>query len=165
MVFENLSNQPYCLWLVSLYQVYLVCMIHDNCLVLVLFIISLSDYNQVLYEDETTNRMQESERLFGKKIVEIICLTWTFSIFKDKCWTWSSWSTLHSLSSLTKWICSKRSSRFILWPKRTRTTLDHKTMKRLCKLNKIKLLHSQARNWERNFITFREIHYTEFSKF
>ena len=32
----------------------------------VLFIISLSDYNQTLYEDETTNRMMESERLFGK---------------------------------------------------------------------------------------------------
>jgi len=34
----------------------------------VLFIISLSDYNQVLYEDETTNRMQESERLFGQML-------------------------------------------------------------------------------------------------
>ena len=32
----------------------------------VLFIISLSDYNQTLYEDENTNRMHESEKLFGK---------------------------------------------------------------------------------------------------
>ena len=29
-----------------------------------MFIISLSDYNQTLYEDETTNRMQESLKLF-----------------------------------------------------------------------------------------------------
>jgi len=34
----------------------------------VLFIISLSDYNQTLYEDETTNRMMESERLFGQML-------------------------------------------------------------------------------------------------
>ena len=40
-------------------------MFFDN-LFLVMFIISLSDYNQNLYEDETTNRMQESEKLFGK---------------------------------------------------------------------------------------------------
>ena len=33
----------------------------------VLFIISLSDYNQTLYEDENTNRMQESEKVFGNK--------------------------------------------------------------------------------------------------
>ena len=32
----------------------------------VLFIISLSDYNQTLFEDGTTNRMQESEKVFGK---------------------------------------------------------------------------------------------------
>ena len=32
----------------------------------VLFIISLSDYNQTLFEDETTNRMQESEKVFGE---------------------------------------------------------------------------------------------------
>ena len=31
----------------------------------VLFIISLSDYNQTLFEDGTTNRMQESEKVFG----------------------------------------------------------------------------------------------------
>ena len=36
-----------------------------DCLFPVLFIISLSDYNQTLYEDETTNRMQESEKVFG----------------------------------------------------------------------------------------------------
>ena len=34
----------------------------------VLFIISLSDYNQTLYEDENTNRMQESEKVFGKNL-------------------------------------------------------------------------------------------------
>merc|ERR1711915_454737 len=34
----------------------------------VMFIISLSDYNQTLYEDETTNRMQESESLFEEKL-------------------------------------------------------------------------------------------------
>ena len=36
------------------------------CLFPVLFIISLSDYNQTLFEDGTTNRMQESEKVFGK---------------------------------------------------------------------------------------------------
>ena len=35
------------------------------CLFPVLFIISLSDYNQTLFEDGTTNRMQESEKVFG----------------------------------------------------------------------------------------------------
>ena len=32
----------------------------------VMFVISLSDYNQTLFEDETTNRMQESEKVFGR---------------------------------------------------------------------------------------------------
>ena len=36
----------------------------------VLFIISLSDYNQTLYEDENTNRMQESEKVFGKNLIK-----------------------------------------------------------------------------------------------
>ena len=36
-----------------------------TCLFPVLFIISLSDYNQTLFEDGTTNRMQESEKVFG----------------------------------------------------------------------------------------------------
>ena len=36
----------------------------------VLFIISLSDYNQTLYEDENTNRMQESEKVFGNTLKE-----------------------------------------------------------------------------------------------
>ena len=36
------------------------------CLFPVLFIISLSDYNQTLFEDGTTNRMQESEKVFGE---------------------------------------------------------------------------------------------------
>ena len=41
-------------------------LIYDELKILsVLFIISLSDYNQTLYEDENTNRMQESEKVFG----------------------------------------------------------------------------------------------------
>ena len=46
-------------------------MIYDELKILsVLFIISLSDYNQTLYEDENTNRMQESEKVFGKNLIK-----------------------------------------------------------------------------------------------
>ena len=44
-------------------------LIYDELKILsVLFIISLSDYNQTLYEDENTNRMQESEKVFGNNL-------------------------------------------------------------------------------------------------
>ena len=41
-----------------------------TCLFPVLFIISLSDYNQTLFEDGTTNRMQESEKVFGENLIK-----------------------------------------------------------------------------------------------
>jgi 50S ribosomal subunit-associated GTPase HflX len=49
-----------------------------------LFIISLSDYNQVLLEDNTTNRMRESEKLF-KEILNCIFFKRTaFIVFFNK---------------------------------------------------------------------------------
>ena len=37
----------------------------DYLLIPVLYVISLNDYNQTLLEDGTTNRMHESEKVFG----------------------------------------------------------------------------------------------------
>ena len=51
---------------------------------LVLFIISLSDYNQVLYEDNTTNRMRESEKLFGEILNSIFFKKTPFIVFFNK---------------------------------------------------------------------------------
>jgi len=50
----------------------------------VLFIISLSDYNQVLYEDNTTNRMRESEKLFGEILNCIFFKSTPFIVFFNK---------------------------------------------------------------------------------
>jgi len=50
----------------------------------VLFIISLSDYNQVLYEDNTTNRMRESEKLFGEILNCIFFQRTPFIVFFNK---------------------------------------------------------------------------------
>jgi len=50
----------------------------------VMFIISLSDYNQNLYEDETTNRMQESEKLFGQMLNNVFFLDTPFIVFFNK---------------------------------------------------------------------------------
>jgi len=50
----------------------------------VLFIISLSDYNQTLYEDETTNRMQESEKVFGEMLNNIFFKNTPFIVFFNK---------------------------------------------------------------------------------
>ena len=44
-----------------------------------LFIISLSDYNQTLYEDENTNRMQESEKVFGNNLKKLIFFKLNYS--------------------------------------------------------------------------------------
>ena len=51
---------------------------------IVLFIISLSDYNQVLYEDNTTNRMRESEKLFGEILNCIFFQRTPFIVFFNK---------------------------------------------------------------------------------
>ena len=45
-------------------------LIYELKILSVLFIISLSDYNQTLYEDENTNRMQESEKVFGNNLIK-----------------------------------------------------------------------------------------------
>jgi len=50
----------------------------------VMFIISLSDYNQTLYEDETTNRMQESEKLFGEMLNNVFFRETPFIVFFNK---------------------------------------------------------------------------------
>jgi len=50
----------------------------------VMFIISLSDYNQTLYEDETTNRMQESEKLFGEMLNNVFFKETPFIVFFNK---------------------------------------------------------------------------------
>merc|ERR1719213_869921 len=50
----------------------------------VLFIISLSDYNQTLYEDGTTNRMQESEKVFGEMLNNVFFRNTPFIVFFNK---------------------------------------------------------------------------------
>ena len=55
-----------------------------NVSLVVLFIISLSDYNQVLYEDNTTNRMRESEKLFGEILNCIFFQRTPFIVFFNK---------------------------------------------------------------------------------
>lgn len=50
----------------------------------VLFIISLSDYNQTLYEDENTNRMQESEKVFGQMLNNFFFKNTSFIVFFNK---------------------------------------------------------------------------------
>jgi len=50
----------------------------------VMFIISLSDYNQTLYEDETTNRMQESQKLFGEMLNNVFFRETPFIVFFNK---------------------------------------------------------------------------------
>ena len=49
-----------------------------------MFIISLSDYNQTLYEDDTTNRMQESEKLFGEMLNNVFFRETPFIVFFNK---------------------------------------------------------------------------------
>ena len=44
----------------------------------------MSDYNQTLYEDETTNRMQESEHLFGEMINNVFFRDTPFIVFFNK---------------------------------------------------------------------------------
>ena len=50
----------------------------------VMFIISLSDYNQTLYEDETTNRIQESENLFKQMLGNLFFTDTDFIVFFNK---------------------------------------------------------------------------------
>ena len=50
----------------------------------VMFIISLSDYNQVLWEDETTNRMLEAEKLFGDMLNNVFFRETPFIVFFNK---------------------------------------------------------------------------------
>jgi len=50
----------------------------------VMFIISLSDYNQTLWEDDTTNRMQESEKLFGDMLNNVFFRETPFIVFFNK---------------------------------------------------------------------------------
>ena len=49
-----------------------------------MFVISLSDYNQTLMEDDTTNRMQESERLFGDILNNVFFRETPFIVFFNK---------------------------------------------------------------------------------
>jgi len=50
----------------------------------VLFIISLSEFNQVLIEDNLTNRMRESEKLFGEILNSIFFRETPFIVFFNK---------------------------------------------------------------------------------
>ena len=50
----------------------------------VMFIISLSDYNQTLWEDENTNRMQEAEKLFGEMLNNVFFRNTPFIVFFNK---------------------------------------------------------------------------------
>ena len=49
-----------------------------------MFIISLSDYNQTLWEDETTNRMLEAEKLFGEMLNNVFFRETPFIVFFNK---------------------------------------------------------------------------------
>ena len=50
----------------------------------VMFIISLSDYNQTLWEDEYTNRMLEAEKLFGEMLNNVFFRETPFIVFFNK---------------------------------------------------------------------------------
>jgi len=50
----------------------------------VLFIISLSDFNQMLYEDDTTNRMRESQKLFDEILNSVFFKKTPFIVFFNK---------------------------------------------------------------------------------
>ena len=50
----------------------------------VLFVISLSDFNQMLYEDDTTNRMRESQKLFDEILNSIFFQKTPFIVFFNK---------------------------------------------------------------------------------
>jgi len=64
----------------------------------VMFIISLSDYNQTLYEDETTNRMQESEKLFGQMLDNVYFRETPFIVFFNKVDLFEEKLKTHSLT-------------------------------------------------------------------
>ena len=49
-----------------------------------MFIISLSDYNQTLWEDEHTNRMLEAEKLFGEMLNNVFFRETPFIVFFNK---------------------------------------------------------------------------------
>ena len=49
-----------------------------------MFIISLSDYNQTLWEDENTNRMLEAEKLFGEMLNNVFFRNTPFIVFFNK---------------------------------------------------------------------------------
>jgi len=50
----------------------------------VMFIISLSDYNQTLWEDDNTNRMLEAEKLFGEMLNNVFFRNTPFIVFFNK---------------------------------------------------------------------------------
>jgi len=50
----------------------------------VLFIISLGDFNQMLYEDDTTNRMRESQKLFDEILNSVFFQKTPFIVFFNK---------------------------------------------------------------------------------
>ena len=54
------------------------------CFFAVLFVISLSDFNQMLYEDDTTNRMRESQKLFDEILNSIFFQKTPFIVFFNK---------------------------------------------------------------------------------
>jgi len=64
----------------------------------VMFIISLSDYNQTLYEDETTNRMKESETLFGQMLENVYFRETPFIVFFNKVDLFEEKLKTHSLT-------------------------------------------------------------------
>lgn len=64
----------------------------------VMFIISLSDYNQTLYEDETTNRMKESETLFGQMLNNVYFRETPFIVFFNKVDLFEEKLKTHSLT-------------------------------------------------------------------
>lgn len=49
-----------------------------------MFIISLSDYNQTLWEDDNTNRMLEAEKLFGEMLNNVFFRNTPFIVFFNK---------------------------------------------------------------------------------
>ena len=79
-IFNSMSNMPFN----SHHTYFLAPSFRDLLFFAVLFVISLSDFNQMLYEDDTTNRMRESQKLFDEILNSIFFQKTPFIVFFNK---------------------------------------------------------------------------------
>ena len=80
-IFNSMSNMP---CNSSSHPYFLAPSFRDLLFFAVLFVISLSDFNQMLYEDDTTNRMRESQKLFDEILNSIFFQKTPFIVFFNK---------------------------------------------------------------------------------